>query len=165
MHRALIIASLTLLNLSTQSRNVVLVNGQAVLAQGSLNLIAGTGITYVCVPNANGKQTDCTASYNTALAATHDTVHANENFCNSTTLNTTYICALPNKKLAQAYTLGMTFLLDVDTTCQTSCTINIDGQGTIGIKKIDGQTDPGGALIAGQPQPIFFDGEVFRLIP
>ena len=32
------------------------------------------------------------------------------------------------------------------------------------IKRIDGTTDPGGALLAGQPRWIFFDGKVFRLM-
>jgi hypothetical protein len=34
----------------------------------------------------------------------------------------------------------------------------------VNIKRIDGTTDPGGALIAGQPQWVFFDGAVFRLM-
>jgi hypothetical protein len=36
--------------------------------------------------------------------------------------------------------------------------------GPVGIKRSDGVTDPGGTLAAGQPQWVFYDGQVFRLM-
>ena len=47
---------------------------------------------------------------------------------------------------------------------QRSCTLNIDNVGLKNIKKIDGTTDPGGTFVAGQPQWVFYDGTVFRLM-
>ncbi len=58
----------------------------------------------------------------------------------------------------------MTFLLNVDQDCARYCTLNIDNAGLVSIKKPDGSTDPGGALVAGRPQWVFYDGTVFRLM-
>jgi hypothetical protein len=58
----------------------------------------------------------------------------------------------------------MTFVLSVDIACPGPCSLNIDNVGLVNIKRIDGTTDPGGALVAGQPQWVFYDGAVFRLM-
>jgi hypothetical protein len=63
-----------------------------------------------------------------------------------------------------AYGAGQIFLLNVDTTCATSCTVNIDGNGAETITQPNGSTAPTGALIAGQAQLIWFDGTVMRLM-
>ena len=106
---------------------------------------------------------DCTPSFNTALIPTHDTIHANENYCASSNGTTGYTCSMPDKALP-AYALGQAFLLNVDATCASSCSLNIDGLGMKSIKKKDGVTDPAGTLIAGQAQWVWYDGTVIRLM-
>ena len=139
------------------------VDGHFVGREKALNLLPGIGIMHACVDNASQSRVDCTPSFNTALVPTHDTIHANENYCASNNGTASYACSLASTKALTAYTAGMTFVLNVDTNCP-SCTLNIDNVGPVSIKKIDGTSDPGGTLIAGQPQWIFYDGTVFRLM-
>jgi hypothetical protein len=141
----------------------VQVDGRPVGVENNLNLIPGNGIMHVCVDNPGQKRVDCTPSFNTALIPTHDAVHANENYCASTNGTFAYTCGLRNKALT-SYSAGMTFVLSVDIACPGPCSLNIDNVGLVNIKRIDGTTDPGGALIAGQPQWVFYDGAVFRLM-
>lgn len=142
------------------------VGGQPVGTRSTLNFTNAastsvSGILEAC--SDDGSRVNCSSSYNTAFIASHDTVHENENYCNSTSRTTAYACRLPFKALRD-YQAGMTFLLNVDSTCVASCTLNIDSVGVANLKKADGSTDPGGAIIAGQPQWIFYDGRVFRLL-
>ena len=58
----------------------------------------------------------------------------------------------------------MVILLSVDATCTSSCSLNIDNVGPVNIKKIDGATDPGGTLVANQPQWATYNGTVFLLM-
>jgi hypothetical protein len=139
------------------------VGGTSIGTQSTLNFNAGAGITQTCVNNSGNNRVDCTPTYNSSLIPTHDTIHANESYCSSSNETISYTCSLPNKALT-ADAVGMVFLLNVDTTCAAACTVNIDGNGLVNIKKIDGATDPGGTLIATQPQFIFYDGSVFRLL-
>lgn len=141
----------------------VQVDGQPVGTERTLNLIPGNGIMHACVDNRAASRVDCKPSYNTALIATHDTVHSNENYCFSANGTVGYTCRMRYKTLS-GYSAGMTFLLVVDVPCNSACNLNIDRAGTVSIKMIDGTTDPRGALIAGQPQWIFYDGSVFRLM-
>lgn len=141
----------------------VQVDGKPVGVENSLNLVPGIGIVHACVDNPGQRRVDCTPSFNTALIPTHDMVHANENYCVSTNRTIGYTCALPNKAL-MSYSAGMTFVLIVDTPCPKYCSLDIDRVGVKNLKKIDGTTDPGGELVAGQPQWIFYDGVVFRLM-
>lgn len=157
-----ILLPLTVIAAYGQGLNVQ-VDGKRVGAENNLNLIPGNGIMHACVDNPGQKRVDCTPSFNTALIPTHDTVHANENYCASTNGTPRYACGLPNKALT-AYSAGMTFVLNADVTCSVSCSLNIDNVGLKNIKKIDGTTDPGGGLVAGQPQWVFYDGTVFRLM-
>jgi hypothetical protein len=139
------------------------IDGRPVGAESTLNLIPGNGIVHVCEDNRYKQRIDCTPSFNTAVIPTHDTVHANENYCSSSNGTTQYTCGLPFHVLT-AYRTGMTFVLNVDAPCTANCSLNIDNVGIVSIKKIDGTTDPGGSLAAGQPQWIFYDGRVFRLM-
>ena len=141
----------------------VQVNGTPVGAKTTLNLIPGNGIVHSCADNPGQHRVDCTPSVNTALIPTHDSVHANENYCLSANGTNTYTCRMPNSALT-SYRAGMTFVLNVDIDCPAACWLNIDRLGPVNIKKVDGTTDPGGALAAGQPQWIFYDGKVFRLM-
>jgi hypothetical protein len=141
----------------------VQVDGKPVGIENNLNLIPGNGIMHACVDNPSQQRVDCTPSFNTALIATHDTAHANENYCVSTNGTIAYTCRMPNKALT-SYSPGMTFVLNADANCSASCSLNIDNVGLKNIKKIDGTTDPGGTFVAGQPQWVFYDGTVFRLM-
>ena len=122
---------------------------------------SANGVVQAC--SDDGQRINCSSSYNSAFISTHDTVHSNENYCNSSNGTTGYTCRLPFKALT-SYQPGMVFLLTADATCVAACTVDIDNVGLVNIKKADGTTDPGGAIAAGQPQWIFYDGKVFRLV-
>jgi hypothetical protein len=154
--------SLWLVAAHAQNINVQ-VSGRSIGAESTLNLMPGAGILHVCSDNKAQHRVDCTPSFNTAVVPTHETIHANENYCVSSTRTTSYVCRLPNSALT-SYRAGMTFVLNVDTDCLRDCTLNIDNVNPTNIKKADGSSDPGGALAAGQPQWIFYDGTVFRLM-
>jgi hypothetical protein len=76
---------------------------------------------------------------------------------------TAYTPSLAGCQALTAYTQWQVFALVVDTTCSSSCTINIDGLGIKSIKQSDGVTDPGGTLIANRPRNIAYNGSVFVL--
>lgn len=145
---------------------IIAANGQISLNGSTLRCAASGCGGIVLVSNGDGT---VAPTYNTALIATHDTVHNNELFCDSTNGTTLYTCSLPNKAL-NAYQTGQVFLLRVDTTCSAACSIIVDsavasgGANGVSIKLNDGVTDPGGALVAGVPQWIFYNGTVFILI-
>lgn len=141
----------------------IALNGVAQGTQPTLNFVAGTGIIQSCVNNVGASRVDCTPSYNSALIPTHDTIHGNENYCSSTNGTSAYTCTMPNKALL-SYSTGQSFLLNVDTTCATSCTLNIDGIGFKTVKKSDGLTDPTGTLVAGQAKLVWYDGTLMRLM-
>jgi hypothetical protein len=138
-------------------------NGAVQGTQATLNFISGTGILQSCVNNTGASRVDCTPSYNSALIPTHDTIHANENYCASSNGTTSYTCSMPDKALT-AYATGQMFLLNVDTTCATTCTLNIDGAGIKTITQSNGVSSPSGTLVAGQAQLIWYDGTVMRLM-
>jgi hypothetical protein len=159
-------AALALLAYSPAAQTVsVQVGGKAIGSpRAGLNLNSGAGILEACSddgPAAN--RISCTPSVNSAVISTHDTIHSNENYCSSRNGTTAYTCRIPYKAL-NSYQTGMTFVLDADATCLSSCSLNIDSVGVVNIKRSDGTTDPGGALVAGQPQWVFYDGKVFRLM-
>jgi hypothetical protein len=141
----------------------IALNGTSEGTQATLNFISGTGIVQSCVNNTGASRVDCTPSYNSALIPTHDTIHANESYCPSTNGTTSYTCSMPDKALA-AYSAGQVFLLNPDTTCATTCSLNIDGLGIKTLKKSDGVTDPTGTLLAGQAKLVWYDGTVMRLM-
>jgi len=142
----------------------VQVGGRPVGTRGILNLESGNGVVESCRDEgANTNRITCNPSFNPAVVSSHDTAHNNENFCASTNGTTLYTCKLPNRAIT-AYQTGMTFVLRTDTPCNASCSLNVDSLGTVVLKKSDGTTDPGGALVAGEPQWVFYDGEVFRLM-
>jgi hypothetical protein len=141
----------------------IALNGTTEGTQATLNFISGTGIVQSCTNNGGASRVDCTPSLNTALIPTHDTIHANESYCASSNGTTGYTCSMPDKALL-AYTVGQVFLLNVDTTCASSCSLNIDGLGVTTIKEKDGATDPTGTLVAGQAQFVWYDGTIMRLM-
>jgi hypothetical protein len=150
---------------SLYAQNVTVgVGGKPVGTRSMLNLASGNGILETCFDEGAGNnRITCTPSYNSALISTHDSVHANENYCLSKNGSTQYTCRLPYKA-ATAYQTGMTFVLVADAPCRTACSLNVDALGPVAIKRSDGITDPGGTLNAGEPQWVFYDGQVFRLM-
>jgi hypothetical protein len=160
------LAALMFLSFAAASaQNVTVeVGARPVGTRAKLNLEPGNGILETCRDEgaANNRIT-CVPSYNSALISTHDSVHNNENYCFSTNGTTQYTCRMPYKAVT-AYQTGMAFVLFVDATCSAFCSLNIDSVGPVNIKKSDGSIDPGGALVAGEPQWVFYDGKVFRLM-
>jgi hypothetical protein len=150
---------------AVSAQNVTVeVGGKVIGTRGALNLESGVGIVEVCRDEGSvTNRITCTPSYNSALVSTHDSVHNNEHYCFSSSHTTQYTCRLPYKAIT-AYQTGMTFVLLTDATCRTSCSLDIDSVGIVNIKRSDGTTDPGGELRAGEPQWVFYDGRVFRLM-
>jgi hypothetical protein len=137
-------------------------NGMPIGREQSLNFLPNSGTVPACADNPSQNRIDCSFAFNTAVIAAHDQIHANENFCESTNGTALYTCKLPFRALGR-YSAGMTLLLRADATCATTCQLNVDGLGPITIRQSDGVTSPNGAIVAGQPYWIFFDGTIFRL--
>jgi hypothetical protein len=163
MRSVVLMALASLAVLSAQNVSVE-VGAKPIGTRGALNLEPGFGVVEICRDEgATNNRITCTPSYNSALIATHDAVHANENFCWSTNGSTQYTCKLPSKALP-SYQTGMTFVLVANATCIAACSLSIDSLAAVSLKKSDGTTDPGGTLTAGEPQWVFYDGRVFRLM-
>jgi len=140
----------------------VQVGGRPVGSGNTLNFESGTGIIQSCHPDGAARIT-CTPSYDGAVIPNRDSVHGSQNYCLSATRSTSYACRMSNGTL-QSYSAGMTFLFLVDVPCNNTCSLNVDGLGPVSIKRSDGVTDPGGTLAPGQPQWVFYDGQVFRIL-
>jgi hypothetical protein len=159
-------AALMLLSFGAASAQTVTVEvgAKPIGTRAKLNLEPGGGILETCRDEgpANDRIT-CVPSYNSAVVSTHDSAHNNENFCFSTNGTAQYTCRMPYKAIT-AYQTGMAFVLVPDVACSAACSLNVDNVGAVSIKKSDGANDPGGALIAREPQWVFYDGKVFRLM-
>jgi hypothetical protein len=140
----------------------VQVGGRPVGSASTLNFESGSGIIQSCHPDGNSRIT-CTPSSDLAVVASRDSMHGNENTCISATHSTSYACRISRGSLL-AYPPGMTFVLTVDMPCTNQCSLNIDGLGPVTIKRSDGVTDPLGTLVPGEPQWVFYDGQIFRLM-
>lgn len=124
---------------------------------------AGSGIT---LTNPDGQAGNTTIAYSTSLIPTHDTIHANESFCNSTNGTLAMVCSFSSTKALTAYTGGMMPTFQSDATSSSGVTVNIDSVGIKAIKQSDGTTDPvAGEVAALQPFIAFYDSanSVFRL--
>jgi hypothetical protein len=140
----------------------VQVGGRPVGSASTLNFESGSGIIQSCHPDGNARIT-CTPSSDLAVVASRDSMHGNENTCTSATHSTSYACRI-SRGTIPAYSPGMTFVLTVDVPCTNQCSLNIDGLGPVTIKRSDGVTDPLGTLVPGEPQWVFYDGQLFRLM-
>jgi hypothetical protein len=140
----------------------VQVGGKPVGSGTTLNFESGSGIIQSCHPDG-GTRITCTPSYDSAVVPNRDAVHGTQNYCSSTSRSTTYQCRISNGTLA-TYSVGMTFVLVVDVPCAAMCSLDVDALGPVIIKRSDGASDPGGTLAPGQPQWVFYDGKVFRLM-
>ena len=158
-------AALVLFGFVLQAQNVsVQLGGSPVGSRAALNFNPGTGILQACSDDGPARnRITCTPSVNAAVVSTHDTVHSNENYCFSSNGTPAYTCQMPFKQLL-SYQTGMTFLLNTDAPCLAGCSLNIDSLGPVTIQRSDGSSDPQGALRAHEPQWIFYDGKVFRLM-
>jgi hypothetical protein len=141
----------------------VQVGGKAVGSAGVLNFESGTGIIQSCHPDSAGTRITCTPASDSALIPHRDDLHGTQNYCLSAAHSTAYLCRISRGTLF-AYSIGMTLVLVVDVPCNAQCSLNVDGLGPVSIKRSDGVTDPLGTLEAGQPQWVFYDGRVFRLM-
>ena len=141
----------------------ILVGGQPIAAEPNINFASGNGIVQSAADNPAMARVDVTPGFNTALLPTHDTIHANENFCDSHNGTWAYTCSLPDKVIIQ-YARGMAFLLVVDTSCNVGCSVNIDALGPKNLYQSDGVTEAQGAPVAGRAVWIWFDGSIFRLL-
>jgi len=139
----------------------VQVGGRPVGSASVLNFDSADGIIQSCHPE--GGRITCAPAYDSNIVAHRDTIHGTQNLCTSNTRSTSYACRIASGTL-QAYGAGLTLVLMVDAACDKQCTLNVDGLGPIGIKRSDGVTDPLGTLAAGEPQWVFYDGQVFRLM-
>lgn len=139
-------------------------NGSLVVTSGTFNAVPGFGMS-APLTNVGGVAT-FTPAVNTAVILSNANAEAGKTiYCASTTgTGSAATCSLSAAAALTVYTVGQPFLLNVDTTCATSCTLNIDSVGLKSIKKKDGTTDPGGVLVAGQAQFVWYDGTVFRLV-
>lgn len=140
----------------------VQVGGKTVGSGNTLNFESGAGIIQSCHPDGGARIT-CTPSYDSAVIPNRSAMHGTQNYCTSATGSTSYACSISSDPIT-AYSVGMTFVLAVDVPCKDQCTLNVDSLGPVSIKRSDGITDAGGALAAGQPQWVSYDGKVFRLI-
>jgi hypothetical protein len=140
----------------------VQVGGKPVGSATTLNFESGNGIIQSCHPDAGARIT-CASSYDSAVIANRDALHGTQNYCLSATGSTAYACRISSGTI-MTYSIGMTFVLVVDVPCSNRCSLNVDGLGPITIKRSDGVTDPGGTLVAREPQWVFYDGMVFRLM-
>ncbi len=140
----------------------VQVGGKPVGSGNTLNFASGDGIIQSCHPDGGARIT-CTSSYDSAVLANREIIHGTHNYCLSATKSTSYECRISNSLLT-SYSAGLTFVLMVDVPCTAQCTLNVDALGPVTIKRSDGALDPGGTLAAGQPQWVFYDGKVFRLM-
>ncbi len=148
---------------AVRAQNInVQVGGKPVGSGNTLNFESGNGILQSCHPDSGGRIT-CAPSYDFAVVPHRNDIHGTQNYCPSVTKSSSYACRISSGTL-MTYSIGMTFVLLVDVPCQDKCSLNVDGLGPVSLKRSDGQTDPGGTLVPGQPQWVFFDGQLFRLM-
>lgn len=140
----------------------VQVGGKAVGSGNTLNFESGAGIIQSCHPDGAARIT-CTPATDSAVIANRESTHGSQNFCSSATRSISYACRISSGKLS-AYNTGMTFVLLVDVPCNNQCSLDVDALGPVGIKRADGVTDPLGTLVPGEPQWVFYDGQLFRLM-
>lgn len=161
MKIAVLFLFLSLAAACAQNINVQ-VGGKPVGSAATLNFESGNGIIQSCHPDG-GTRITCAADSDSAVVAHRGELHGAQNYCSSATGSASYACGLSSTAVA-AYGIGMTFVLQVDVPCNSQCTLNVDNLGPVRITRSDGVTDPNAALGAGQPQWVFYDGKVFRLL-
>lgn len=137
--------------------------GTVIGTQPNLNFIAGTGIVWSCANNTGSSRVDCTANLGGTALTAPQIQAGSPDTCVSSNGTIHYTCSL-SPALTAYTTNGTHVLLIPDATCAASCDVTINTVGVKSIKRADGTTDPGGSLVAGRGQWIWYDGSVFRLL-
>lgn len=140
------------------------VGASAIGTETALNLIAGSGISWVCLDNPSNNRVDCTANMGGVNLTIAVAQAGTPTLCKSANGTFAYTCSLAGSSALTVYTPGMRIFLWPDVTCSASCMLNINSLGNINIKRADGSTDPGGVLVGGRPQWIWYDGTIWRLV-
>ena len=145
------------------AQNITVQVGGRVVGTGNvLNFISGDGIIQSCHPDGRDRVT-CSPAYDSNVVTNRNLIHGTENYCLSHTGSTAYACSLSNGTLLNLKA-GLAFVLMVDVPCTNQCSLNVDGVGPVGIKRSDGRLDPLGTLGPEEPQWVFYDGQLFRLM-
>jgi Collagen triple helix repeat (20 copies) len=116
------------------------VNGSAQGTQSTLNLISGTGIIEACANNTGSNRVDCTPALDTAYALSRTTDQAGSDhsiIATSGSVGVSYVAT--QSPTLTTYTQNQTFsFIASDHACASGATLNINGLGPIGIKKVIG---------------------------
>ena len=125
--------------------------------------VRGTAAHAQAPPSCATLTVDGVPVCNTATVATHNQVHAGENVC----ILSAGACSLigPNGgAVLKAYTFGMPLTVIPDVACASNqlCQVNVDRNGPITLKSIDGTT--GVTMNAGYGYEFFYNAHgVFQL--
>ena len=126
--RALCAAILAFICLSASAQLFPPINGGGG-GSGSVThvaVVASTGIN-VSGTCSSGSVVNCSVLTDPSVIPTHDTIHNNEVWVNSTTGSTAYVGSLAGDgAVLSALQAGQAFMLTVDTTCSTNCSLRID---------------------------------------
>ena len=116
------------------------VNGAAQGTQSTLNLISGTGIIEGCANNTGASRVDCTPALDTAYALSRSTDQAGTDhsiIATSGSVGVSFVAAA--SPTLSTYTQNQTFsFMAADHACAVGATLNINGLGPIGLKKVIG---------------------------
>jgi hypothetical protein len=116
------------------------VNGAAQGTQSTLNLISGTGIIEACANNTGANRVDCTPALDTTFALSRSLDQAGTDhsiIATSGSVGVTFVAT--GSPTLTTYTQNQTFsFIASDHACSSGATLNIDGLGPIGIKKVVG---------------------------
>ena len=141
----------------------VQVGGKTVGTRGVINFQPGDGSIPSCMDDPANHRVTCSTTADAAYFVTQSSLHNNPNYCISPAKSTRYACVLPGPPMS-SFAPGMVFVFVPGATCTAACSLDISGLGPRVVKQADGITDPAGALVAGQPYWLFYDGNVFRLM-
>jgi hypothetical protein len=116
------------------------VNGAAQGTQSTLNFISGTGIIEGCANNTSANRVDCSPALDTAYALSRSLDQAGTDhgiIATSGSVGVTFVAT--GSPTLTTYTQNQTFsFIASDHACAIGATLNIDGIGPIGIKKVIG---------------------------
>jgi len=116
------------------------VNGAAQGTQPTLNLISGTGIIEACANNTGANRVDCTPALDTAYALSRSIDQAGTDhsiIATSGSVGVTFVAT--TSPTLTTYTQNQTFsFIASDHACAIGATLNINGLGPIGLKKVIG---------------------------
>jgi hypothetical protein len=116
------------------------VNGAAQGTQSTLNFISGTGIIEACSNNTGANRVDCTPALDTAYALSRSMDQAGTDhsiIATSGSVGVSFVAS--GSPTLTTYTQNQTFsFIAADHACASGATLNINGLGPIGLKKVIG---------------------------